>query len=101
MMERITLKIGERTTYKGISVRCVEYKDRSECIFASPCADFACEPSERADRTDVMFVADHTPDINKDIETLERIAKEYPGRTIENIVNNLKERSKEKGGSDD
>lgn len=95
-MESIFLKIGETTSYKGIRVKCVEHKGCNQCLFCCPCADFKCDPTERKDKTDVIFVAvNETDEIAKDIETLERIAKEYRGRTIENIIENLKQRQKE------
>lgn len=102
MVER---KIGEVfTCMTGQLVMCVKSSEMScrGCIYCNNgmCSydksTGGCSPRKRSDGNSVIFQAVITkPSLAKDISTLERIAKEYPGKTIENIIVQLKSRLNE------
>ena len=102
MIER---KIGE--VFKcitGETVMCVKSPEMScrGCIYCSNCicsydkSTGPCSPNKRSDGNSVIFqVVNTRPSLAKDINTLERIAEDYPGKTIENIIEQLRSRLNE------
>lgn len=107
-MER---KVGEIFTDKsGSMILCKEghkcadccYCNMSfthlECLADKKLDDSSCLPDERKDRKDVIFkrITDSNSILLvRDFRTLERIAKEYPGKTLENVIMQLKSRFNE------
>lgn len=95
-MEELKPIIGTVQSYtteegKTVRLRCLKYSWCTDCFFA----DKVCHSINCIDKgNDTMYVEEKTY-IKNDIETLERIAKEYKGRTIENIIENLKQRQRE------
>lgn len=94
-MEELKPIIGTVQSYtteegKTVRLRCVKYKGCSKCFFCDKhCSNVNCTE----DKNHAMYV--EIKDIENDIETLERIAKDYKGKTIENIIENLKQRQRE------
>lgn len=94
-MEKKFVGIGEKCVINGVRLKCVAHTCCDECIIDKfSCADVQCFDYERQDGQDSMFVIDAEPDMAEDIRTLERIAKDYPAKTIENIIYQLKTRLK-------
>lgn len=104
MIER---KIGEVfRCATGDMVVCVKSHQEASCrgcIYAHcACAmcghdDLSgiCSARKRKDGNDVIFMKIRKTSLANDIELLERIAEEYPGKTIENIIAQLKSRLSE------
>lgn len=95
-METLVAKLGKEYQLTEeqeipITLVCVKQTSCKDCHFIDKdCNGVKCWDDE----ADYMFIKKEDI-ITSDIETLERIAKEYRGRTIENIIENLKQRQKE------
>lgn len=69
-----------------------------ECLADKNCANNSCLSDERKDGKGVIFkrITDsNSIQLVRDFQTLERIAKEYPGKTLENVIAQLKSRFNE------
>lgn len=104
-MKQFERKIGEVfTCMTGQLVMCVKSSEMScrGCIYCGNgiCSHDKsignCSPRKRSDGNSIIFqVVNTRPSLAKDISTLERIAKDYPGKTIDNIIVQLKSRLNE------
>lgn len=105
MVER---KIGEIfETADGRLAMCVKSDANTcekKCIFLHDCDGCKniqvrgyCTSRKRCDSNSVIFVrVTNTNALERDINTLERLIKEYPYKTMENVLVQLKSRLKEK-----
>ena len=93
-------KAGDTVVCERISPRlkckgCI-YADKSELVCRADELIGACHPLMRSDGNSVIFrKIGINGTIADDIVVLERIAEEYPGKTIDNIIAQLKSRLSE------
>ena len=80
----------------NICEKCIFRRDYDGCMNIQ--VRGSCSPRKRCDGNSVIFVEvdDTNALLERDIDTLERLIKVYPCKTMENVLVQLKSRLKEK-----
>lgn len=102
------IKFGEIFEYDGVKLKVVESKDRTcgDCYFRNyECCNIKCIPLERKDKKNVVFqMVDYNNstdgiscylELQRKFNFLKEIADEYPGKTIDYIIEQIKTRMDE------